>query len=170
MNTYALLVTAGLFAAAYLFLCNRVTAALHPLRLELARVGTRLIAAPGMPGPVKTMVGAALDHAYSSWVAWAHVFALPVAVVLTVRDALTGRKDPDFENVPADSRPELSLFCALSTVSTLANSPLAFALFALEVLVCMVLWMPIGVLMHQTARMTVAFEEAREHGPFGARA
>lgn len=148
MTEYQVLLAAALTVTFYAVLCNRVTRLVHSLRMRMAEKGEELLNTERLPDHMVIHIETSMNNAYCTFCAWAVVFALPFAAVAVVLDKVKGRPDP-FSDVPADLREGVDQFAMLSFVSTLANSPLAALLFAMEFVVLLVLWIPAGRLARE---------------------
>ncbi|MDO8422316.1 MAG: hypothetical protein Q7S99_09145 [Parvibaculum sp.] len=147
MTDFHLIIAAGVIASAYIVLCNRLTAYVHPIRMRLADQGRDLLDSGVLAGHDEELVEAALDRAYSTWGAWAHVILMPFAAVVVTFEMLLRRPD-SLDQYPKDVRDRISKFGIFSTISVMANSPLAAALLILELAILAIFFVPLGRLAH----------------------
>jgi hypothetical protein len=160
MTINILLLASGSVVVFYAIIVNRVTALLHPLRIDMAELGAFLLEAEDLPAHYRRGIEHALDSAYATMSAWIYVVALPVAFALAIRDAVTRRSEYPFSDVPTDLQADMRHFCLLSFISTIGNSPLAGGLVLIQLSVYLLLWAPMGQLIRESMKTTFTIEEA----------
>jgi len=138
MSGEMLLLQVGAAFLLYLILKNRLNAFVHPLRMRLADLGAAALEDKGLSDRSKASVEFQLDNAYNGRVAWAFVLLLPFAAVKSLIDSIIGREKSE------PSRGEETAIMVLATISVFATSPIAAFLFAIEVLLVAVLFLPLG--------------------------
>lgn len=159
MNLDLVILTAGLFITAYLIVSNRLVALLHPLRIDLAELGAFLLEQSDLPVPYRARIEYSLDRAYSPASAWLIAFATPIATVLAVRDLVLMRQNDGLADIPTELRADMRLFCVLSVTTTVGNSVGASVLFALQIFLSMILWLPVGTVLRELMQTTFNVEQ-----------
>jgi hypothetical protein len=163
MTVNALLLASGLLVAFYAIVSNRLTALLHPMRMDMAELGVFLLDCEDLPEHQKKRIGRSLDGAYNTWRAWLYAMLMPIAFALALRDTITKREESTFSDVPRDLQADLRHFCLLSFFSTIGNSPLATSIVGLQLILFLFLWAPIGQVVRELLKTTYSIEEASAH-------
>lgn len=154
-----ILLMGGVLLAFYLLICNRVVAAIHPLRMRFANLGAHLLANPELGPLLRRRVNMSLNHAYSTPTAWGLAIAVPFAAIATIKDEVVGNNpDADLEHLSEETRDDLRLFCSLWFVSVIANSPLAAAVVALELFIVLITWLPVSKTVIHAIRAVMSIE------------
>ena len=161
MTNVEILLLMGCALAFYYLICNRVTAAMHPIRMRLLSVGNKILDSEDLSDYARRHVEASLDSAYSTAAAWGVAFLMPFAVASTVYDEIVGKRtDAMLGGVNPSLQSDAKLFCLLWFVSVVANSPIAAIIVVVELFVSLVLWLPVTKVLMHTAR-TVSNLEAK---------
>jgi hypothetical protein len=145
-QTAALWATVALFFA-YPLLMRFLAHVVHPVRLELADLGKRLLASPYLSDRRKDAADIVLDHAFDWRIMLLVPFAFPVYIVFRgLKGELFSRDDADITH--AETRAAYRHFGRLTVASLAAANPLAALILAVESIVLL----PIALISFLFAR------------------
>jgi hypothetical protein len=143
MSSIQLLLAATAVFAIYAFLTSRVYSLFQPMRCELADEGEALIADESIPEDIRLDVESVLDRAFSNGAAWLIVVLFPYAAVLALFSGPASQSALD--SLPVKVRGKIMAVMRKGLFCVLSNSPLAFLIFVLEVLLLACLYVPVGI-------------------------
>jgi hypothetical protein len=145
-----ILLYSAIGVAGYAVACNRLSAAVQPLRLRMAELGETLLQASDIPEEVRRKVDVLMDSVYDTSAAWIRVVILPALAVWFLWGAITGRW-PEEPDIPPRLRDDFREFVGLAGPLPLFNSPLALALFLMQLAVLVMLFVPASYLLRGLA-------------------
>jgi hypothetical protein len=156
------LLSAGATIFLYLLICNRIIALAHPLRMSTVALANSLCDDEGIPAAFADNVESAVSGMYSSSRAWLFVFAMPIAMAVGIYRHIVGGRDTTLDGIPVNKRPSAQLVITLTFVSTLVNCPLATILFAIQFLVFVILFLPVGSALRELLAISASTDTALE--------
>jgi hypothetical protein len=167
MTATSLLVWTGVVIVAYLVICNRTIALMHPIRMRMVALGEHLLDQRDLPTDDAQNIRTCLDHAYSKAAAWAFACLMPYAILGTIKDIIKekflGIPDQEVDRVPAHLRDDVGTFCVLSFFSMSMSSPLAGLFIGVQLLCAALVWLPIHAIIFEVAKVAVHLEKTTSH-------
>jgi hypothetical protein len=131
--------------------------------MEMTEVAERLLSDGRVADREVDSIETMLKTAYSSPAAWGFAALVPVAAVAVLVDYARGRRQEPFDGLPAHLKTDANRFMRLSTVSVLANSPLAALIFVVEMLVAILLFLPLGAVLCELMQVVQLGSNLRTH-------
>jgi len=163
MNEVYVLLTAAFIIVLYLFLVRRVAEVMQPFRRRLAERGERLLAEPTLTEGDARVLRYALDHAYSSGMAWRFVWVVPIAGFLLLVRRLRGKPAPSGPTSGGALRGQLIEVTNRATLSTLSNSPLAALIVFIEIVIGVILMVPLRPLLDEIQSLLTHDDNHHHH-------
>ena len=157
MTGEILLLQVSAAALLYLIIKNRLNAYLHPLRMRLAELGAERLADHSISDRDRSRIEFQLDNAYNGRIAWALVLLFPFFAARSLVESFIG-----VERSEASGSDDTAIML-LATMSVFATSPIALALFMIELLVFAVLFVPLGRSLRSMAGTLERAEDTIHH-------
>ncbi|WP_315734121.1 hypothetical protein [Bradyrhizobium sp. SZCCHNR1093] len=136
----------------YAVLCRGLLYATEPFRAKMLDLYQQMIASDRMEPALRELLDEYMDKVYSSWAAWqlAGVMICAVFVVLPTRKIAELFVDLSpidaLEDVPEPLKKDFDRFTSYAMAATIANSPLALAIFALAGVIGVALFVQLKVI------------------------